>query len=95
MYSRKSLQIAYGCLRKEPIVLTKVRALNCKGMSTAALAEVQTETLRTPYQLYTKSDIPFLFRRYAPHLDPAPYYAAANVFPMRVTNYVAENHIDW
>jgi hypothetical protein len=49
----------------------------------------------TPYQLYTKRDIPRLLSRYAPRINPLPYYAAATVFPMRVTNYVVENLIDW
>ncbi|KAI1733757.1 hypothetical protein F4680DRAFT_462861 [Xylaria scruposa] len=45
--------------------------------------------------MYTKSAIPQIFRKYAPYLDTDSYVAAANVFPMRVNNHVAEDLIDW
>jgi L-lysine 2,3-aminomutase len=51
--------------------------------------------LRKSYDMFTKSNIPELFKQYAPHLDPAPYLAAAHVFPMRVNNHVAESLVDW
>jgi len=45
--------------------------------------------------MFTKSAIPLLFNRHAPHLDPNLYLAAAQVFPMRVNSHVAEDLIDW
>lgn len=48
-----------------------------------------------PFQLYTKSQIPHLFQRYAPFLNASAYRAAAEVFPMRVNSYVVNNLIDW
>jgi hypothetical protein len=48
-----------------------------------------------PFRLHTKSHIPALFEHYAPRLDAAAYRAAAEVFPMRVNNYVVQNLIDW
>ncbi|KAI1811553.1 hypothetical protein GGS20DRAFT_562374 [Poronia punctata] len=50
---------------------------------------------RKSYDMFTKSAIPRLFQKYAPHLDAESYVAAANVFPMRVNNHVAEDLIDW
>ena len=47
------------------------------------------------YDMYTKSNISTLFRRYAATVDPVPFQAAAQVFPMRVNNHVAEDLIDW
>ncbi|KAK5994356.1 putative L-lysine 2,3-aminomutase [Cladobotryum mycophilum] len=47
------------------------------------------------YGMFTKSAIPQLFKKYAGTIDPAPYIAAAHVFPMRVNNHVAEDLIDW
>ena len=47
------------------------------------------------YDMFTKSAIPSLFQKYAPGLDPSPYQAAAQVFPMRVNNHVAEDLVDW
>jgi hypothetical protein len=47
------------------------------------------------FRLFTKSHIRALFARYVPRLDPEPYVAAAQVFPMRVNNYVADNLVDW
>ncbi|GAB1312747.1 Lysine 2,3-aminomutase [Madurella fahalii] len=51
--------------------------------------------LRNSYDMFTKSTIPDLFKRYAPHLDPTPFLATAQVFPMRVNNHVVESLIDW
>ncbi|RDL36179.1 Uncharacterized protein BP5553_06791 [Venustampulla echinocandica] len=48
-----------------------------------------------PFHLYSKSQIVNIFSRYAPQLDHRPFVAAAEVFPMRVNNYVVENLIDW
>ncbi|KUJ21670.1 uncharacterized protein LY89DRAFT_694197 [Mollisia scopiformis] len=45
--------------------------------------------------MFTKSAIPLLFNRHAPHLDPNSYIAAAQVFPMRLNSHVAEDLIDW
>ncbi|KAI8953186.1 hypothetical protein F4801DRAFT_588371 [Xylaria longipes] len=45
--------------------------------------------------MFTKSAIPQLFQKYAPHLDTDSYMAAANVFPMRVNNHLVEGLIDW
>ena len=45
--------------------------------------------------MFTKSAIPLLFNRHATHLDPNPYLAAAQVFPLRVNSHVAEDLIDW
>jgi hypothetical protein len=45
--------------------------------------------------MITKSAIPQLFNRHAPHLDPNPYIAAAQVFPMRINSHIAEDLIDW
>jgi hypothetical protein len=50
---------------------------------------------RRSYDMFTKSAIPLLFKRHATHLDPNPYLAAAQVFPMRVNSHVAEDLIDW
>ncbi|ORY17795.1 hypothetical protein BCR34DRAFT_671094 [Clohesyomyces aquaticus] len=36
-----------------------------------------------------------IFLRFGVGLEPMPYVAAAQVFPMRVNNYVLENLIDW
>lgn len=52
--------------------------------------------IRKPsYDMFTKSAIPELFKRYSAKLDPLQYMAAAHVFPMRVNNHVADNLIDW
>lgn len=48
-----------------------------------------------PFRLHTKSHIPALFEHYAPRLDAVAYRAAAEVFPMRVNNYVLRNLINW
>jgi hypothetical protein len=48
-----------------------------------------------PFKLYSKNHIPSLLARYAPHLDPDGYVAAATVFPMRTNDYVVEELIDW
>jgi hypothetical protein len=70
--------------------------LSSRTISTASpLVQENDAPSTTPYQLFTKSDIPYLFGRFAPQIDPVPFYAAASVFPMRVTNYVIENLIDW
>lgn len=45
--------------------------------------------------MFTKSAIPQVFKKYASSMDPAPYFAAAQVFPMRINNHVAEDLIDW
>ncbi|KAH8647688.1 hypothetical protein BX600DRAFT_389394 [Xylariales sp. PMI_506] len=45
--------------------------------------------------MFTKSAIPQLFQRYGISMDPLPYVASAQVFPMRVNNHVAEDLIDW
>lgn len=47
------------------------------------------------YEMFTKSSLPSLFRRYGVDLDVAKYTAAAHVFPMRINNHVAEDLIDW
>ena len=47
------------------------------------------------YQLYTKSHIPRLLQQRAPLLNASAYRAAAEVFPMRVNDYVVDNLIDW
>jgi hypothetical protein len=74
----------------------KARIPNSRTIYTAGqLVQNSDAPSTTPYELFTKSSIPYLFSRYAPHINPAPYYAAASVFPMRVTNYVVENLIDW
>ena len=48
-----------------------------------------------PFNLFTKSRIADIFARYCPNLDPQPFHVAAQVYPMRVNNYVLENLIDW
>ncbi|KAF1973706.1 hypothetical protein BU23DRAFT_554016 [Bimuria novae-zelandiae CBS 107.79] len=50
---------------------------------------------RKGYDMFTKSSIPSLFKRYATPMDPLPYQIAANVFPMRVNNHIAGDIIDW
>lgn len=50
---------------------------------------------KSSYDMFTKSVIPELFKRFSVPLDPTEYIAAAHVFPMRVNNYVVENLIDW
>jgi len=77
-------------------ISTNTRILSSRTIFTAAQTVQESEAaLTTPYQLFTKRDIRYVFSRYAPHMDPVPYYAAANVFPMRVTNYVLDNLINW
>jgi hypothetical protein len=96
MHSIKAAMFVVG--RTCPALPTgaKARILNSRTISTASrLVQDSDAPLTTPYQLFTKSDIPHLFNRFAPHINPVPYYAAAMVFPMRVTNYVVENLIDW
>lgn len=48
-----------------------------------------------PYHQINKRMIPELFAKYLPGVNPLPYQAAAEVFPMRVNNYVVENHVKW
>ena len=48
-----------------------------------------------PFNLFTKSRIADIFARYCPNLDPQPFHVVAQVYPMRVNNYVLENLIDW
>lgn len=38
------------------------------------------------FELISKSNIPAMFAKYAPHLDPSDYIASATVFPMRANN---------
>lgn len=47
------------------------------------------------YDMFTKSDLPHLFRKYGTNLEPTAYQAAAQVFPMRVNSHVADDLIDW
>lgn len=47
------------------------------------------------YDMFTKSSIPSLFKRYGVDLDVTKYTAAAHVFPMRVNNHVAEDLVNW
>jgi hypothetical protein len=61
--------------------------------SSAKPAPVSLATNRI--QLFSKSRIGDIFARYCPTLDPEPHHVAAQVFPMRVNNYVLENLIDW
>ena len=56
---------------------------------------VATGTTGPRIQLFTKSRIVDIFSRYCPHIEPEPFYIAAQVFPMRANNYVLENLIDW
>ncbi|KAI9700671.1 MAG: hypothetical protein M1836_002040 [Candelina mexicana] len=50
---------------------------------------------KVPYDMFTKTAIPALFKRHSARLDPIKYLAAAHVFPMRVNNHVADDLIDW
>ncbi|KAF2093313.1 hypothetical protein NA57DRAFT_81645 [Rhizodiscina lignyota] len=47
------------------------------------------------YQLFSKSALPALFKRFQPNLDGDKFIAAAHVFPMRVNNHVVDDLIDW
>ena len=60
-----------------------------------AVTHERNEEHARVFRLYTKSQIPTLFERFAPALDPKSYLAAAHVFPMRANNYVVEDLIDW
>jgi hypothetical protein len=96
MNSMKVARLAIKPRFSASSISINTRILNSRAISTAVRAVQESDApLTTPYQLFTKRDIPYLFSRYAPHMDPVPYYAAANVFPMRVTNYVLDNLINW
>lgn len=47
------------------------------------------------YELFTKSAIPYIFKKYSGGIDPIKYHAAAQVFPMRVNSHVLDDLIDW
>jgi hypothetical protein len=48
-----------------------------------------------PYQLFSKSALPALLKKYGPSLNPDGFVAAAQVFPMRLNNHVVDDLIDW
>ena len=45
--------------------------------------------------LLTKRRIADIFKRYAPRLDPWPYFVASQVFPMLVNPHALDNPTDW
>ncbi|UZJ57642.1 hypothetical protein CBS101457_006962 [Exobasidium rhododendri] len=61
----------------------------------ASVQGIGRSQISMAFELVSKSDIPEIFARYAPHLDPSDYVASATVFPMRANNYVIEQLIDW